>query len=79
VTEAIPIVPGASFRLRSSSGVLALDGEREVVLTEELPTIVTLSLGGPLVIDVPTVLRLAAEHGWFAAAGPASPRSVDSL
>lgn len=78
VTDAIPIIPGASFRLRSSSGVLALDGEREVVLTEERATVVTLSLGGPLVIDVPTVLRLAADRGWFAAAGPASLRPVDS-
>jgi predicted polyphosphate/ATP-dependent NAD kinase len=72
VIEVIALDPGEPFHLRSTSGVLAFDGEREVVLSGDVPPLVTLSLGGPLVIDVPTVLQLAAERGWFAGAGPAS-------
>ncbi len=55
---------GEELTLQSSSGVLALDGEREVILDGEAP-IVTLLADGPLVIDVPTVLHLAAARGWL--------------
>ena len=72
VVEVIPLDPHEPYHLRSISGVLALDGEREVLLSGEAPPLVTLSLDGPLVIDVPTVLRLAAERGWFAGAGSVS-------
>ncbi len=65
VAEATTLDPCEPLRLRSSSGVLALDGEREVVLSGEEPPLVTLSPDGPLVIDVPAVLRLAAARGWF--------------
>ncbi len=65
VVEVATLDPGEPLRLRSTAGVLAFDGEREVVLSGTDPPVVTLSLGGPLVIDVPSVLLLAAERGWF--------------
>jgi predicted polyphosphate/ATP-dependent NAD kinase len=78
VAEVLTVVPGAPFHLRSTSGVLALDGEREVVLSGDAPPQVTLSLGGPLVIDVPTVLGLAANRGWFAGTGSPSSSMAES-
>ena len=78
VMDVIPLDLGEPFELRSGSGVLALDGEREMVLRGEGPPIVTLSLGGPVVIDVPTVLRLAAERGWFAGAAATSSSAPEA-
>ena len=78
VVEVIPLDPHEPFHLRSTSGVLALDGEREVLLSGDVPPLVTLSLGGPLVIDVPTVLRLAAERGGFTGTGSVSAPAPDA-
>lgn len=72
VVEVAQLTLGESLPLRSTSGVLAFDGEREVVLNGDVTPVVNLSLGGPLVIDVPTVLQLAADRGWFVRAGPSS-------
>ena len=58
------VTVGEPFALRSARGVLALDGEREIVLDGEAP-VVTLTFGGPLVVDVQVVLRHAAESGWL--------------
>lgn len=64
VTTAATLPPGEDLVMRSRSGVLALDGEREVILDGEAP-IVTLLTDGPLVIDVPRILQVAAADGWF--------------
>jgi hypothetical protein len=55
--------------LGSTAGVLALDGEREVVLDGEAP-LLTLTTDGPLVVDVPIVLGLAAAAGWLTVPRP---------
>jgi predicted polyphosphate/ATP-dependent NAD kinase len=58
------LVPDETLVLRSTSGVLALDGEREKVL-DGVPPTVMLRSDGPVVIDVPTVLDLAAQRRWL--------------
>jgi predicted polyphosphate/ATP-dependent NAD kinase len=68
VAEVVTIGPGEPFHLRSTAGVLALDGEREILLNDDESPQITLSLDGPVVIDVPVVLRLAARHGWLVTA-----------
>ena len=78
-----PIAPGllsqvevASYRvlqvghivdLASTTGVLALDGEREWPLDPGARLQVRLSDGGPRVVDVPAALRQAVERGLFLA------------
>jgi predicted polyphosphate/ATP-dependent NAD kinase len=64
VVEARDVVAGEPFELRSTEGVVALDGEREIVLDGEAP-VLTLTTDGPLVVDVPVVLGLAAAEGWL--------------
>jgi predicted polyphosphate/ATP-dependent NAD kinase len=65
-TRAVEV--GEPIELRSRTGVLALDGEREIVLAGEMP-VLTVRTDGPLVVDVPVVLALAAAHGWLTASG----------
>lgn len=45
--------------------VLALDGERKLVLQAGRPLAFRISLDGPRVVDIPAVLRQAAQLGWF--------------
>lgn len=59
-----PLAVGESVELRSRSGVLSLDGEREIVLDGENP-VLTLSGTGPCVVDVPRIMDLAAARGWL--------------
>lgn len=59
------IQPDEPFRLDSTTGVLALDGERDILLDRGDTPEITLTTNGPLVIDVPKVLGLAAERGWL--------------
>jgi predicted polyphosphate/ATP-dependent NAD kinase len=63
VRQTLRVTDGDSFELSSADGVVALDGEREIVLDGEAP-VVTLTTDGPLVVDVPAVLELAAGAGW---------------
>lgn len=69
VLETRHLTAGEPFELRSKAGVLALDGERALVLDGEAP-VLTLTTDGPLVVDVPVVLGLAAEEGWLTVQGP---------
>jgi predicted polyphosphate/ATP-dependent NAD kinase len=63
VAETSLLEPGRPRRLDGRRGVLAIDGEREIVLGPDAPSVtVELSTDGPLVIDVPWVLRIAAER-----------------
>lgn len=59
------VTAGEPVRLRSRAGVIALDGEREVPFAAGDDPTVTLSLDGPMVIDVATVLARAASRGWL--------------
>jgi predicted polyphosphate/ATP-dependent NAD kinase len=57
------LLPGYPVALSTSHGVIALDGEREMVFQANGPRpTVELSLDGPLVIDVERTMTLAAER-----------------
>ena len=64
VAEHAVLLPGRPVELSTSHGVIALDGEREMVFHADgrRPT-VELSLEGPLVIDVEAAMALAAQRG----------------
>ncbi len=55
--------PGESIPISLAAGTLALDGEREIEFVAADGPRVQLDLHGPLTIDVPTTLRLAAARG----------------
>ena len=57
------LVPGQPVELSTSRGVIALDGEREMVFHADDPRpTVELSLDGPLVIDVEATMAIAAQR-----------------
>lgn len=56
--------PGEPVSAEPRTGVVAIDGEREIELRGE-PVVVTLSLEGPWRVDVPKTMRLAAARGIF--------------
>ncbi|MGH9034717.1 MAG: NAD(+)/NADH kinase [Acidimicrobiia bacterium] len=62
VDSTTPMAPGERWPLPAGTGVIALDGEREIEPNGTQPT-VRLELGGPRTIDVRRTLRLAAEDG----------------
>jgi predicted polyphosphate/ATP-dependent NAD kinase len=57
-----PLEPGTCWRVTAGQGVVAIDGEREIEFRRAPPT-VTLSLTGPVTIDVERSMRLAATRG----------------
>jgi hypothetical protein len=57
--------PGQPVTLPACTGVVALDGERELELRHEQIT-VTLSLAGPWTVDVARTMAVAAERGLLA-------------
>jgi predicted polyphosphate/ATP-dependent NAD kinase len=62
VAENAALLPGRPVELSTSHGVIALDGEREMVFHADGPRpTVELSLDGPLVIDVEATMALAAQ------------------
>lgn len=64
VAEHAALPPGGPVELSTSHGVIALDGEREMVFHTDGPRpTVELSLCGPLVIDVEATMALSSEHG----------------
>ncbi len=52
------------------TGAVTLDGEREFVFHESDSINIWLDLEGPLTVDVPRVLHLAAERGFFTYPSP---------
>lgn len=64
VAEDAVLRPGRPVELSTSHGVIALDGEREMVFHTDGPRpTVELSLDGPFVIDVEATMALAAQLG----------------
>jgi predicted polyphosphate/ATP-dependent NAD kinase len=64
VAEHAALLPGQRVALSTSHGVVALDGEREMVFHANGPRpTVELSLDGPLVIDVEATMAMAAQRG----------------
>jgi hypothetical protein len=53
------------FLVSQRTGMLALDGEREIALTPESRFAVRLSSAGPWVADIERILAFAARHGYF--------------
>jgi predicted polyphosphate/ATP-dependent NAD kinase len=63
VAEHTVLLPGQPVELSTAYGVIALDGEREMVFAPDGPRpTVELSLNGPLVIDVEATMAHAALH-----------------
>lgn len=56
---------GADVPIAPRRGVLALDGECEIVLTPTMHVTVRLSAAGPRVVDVPATLAAAVQVGYF--------------
>jgi hypothetical protein len=65
VASSEPLEVGAAVALDPRWGVLALDGEREVLLTPDTHLTVRLSAEGPWVVDVPAALGAASRAGHF--------------
>lgn len=67
VEQVDEMVPGARYAVEEGTrpAVLALDGEREVVLYEGDEAEVMLDLDGPWMVDVEEALELAVEKDWF--------------
>jgi predicted polyphosphate/ATP-dependent NAD kinase len=62
VLDAGPIALGERRLSAVPAGTVALDGEREIEFGPDRPVSVTLSGEGPLVVDIPSVMRAAAER-----------------
>ncbi len=76
VRSVAELSPDSTIDVRSSTGVIALDGERMFRFGPDDRPSVTLRTGGPLVVDVPATLANAATRGLLAP--PAQPASQTS-
>ncbi|MBF0530229.1 MAG: NAD(+)/NADH kinase [Deltaproteobacteria bacterium] len=57
--------PGEEIRLTHTPALIALDGERELIVKEKEYVTVSIDPQGPRVLDLPCTLRWAARHGIF--------------
>lgn len=57
--------PGEDVQVADGPGVLALDGERELVIRSGRRLHIRLNPDGPRVVDIPKALRRAARRGFF--------------
>ena len=57
--------PQEPLSINIAQGVIALDGERELAFSPTDKIKIWLDLNGPLTVDVPRVLQIAAERGIF--------------
>jgi hypothetical protein len=66
IGEVIEMQPGVPYPVQDERpAVLALDGEREIVLCDDDRVTVTLDLDGPWIVDVERTLLRAVEAGAF--------------
>jgi hypothetical protein len=56
---------GEAVKVALTPSVIALDGEREIVTTEDQAWSIRLSCNGPHVVDSRRTLQLASERGFF--------------
>ena len=57
--------PGESVSVTSQPCILALDGEREILVSESDEISIRLTGNGPRRVDVCTTLQTAADQGYF--------------
>jgi predicted polyphosphate/ATP-dependent NAD kinase len=57
------------INIKTTTGVIALDGERELTFGKGDKVVISLSRNGPKVVDVEATLRAAAEGGFFRGRG----------
>ena len=62
IAKASRIQPGEHISICKTPGIVALDGEREVEIGKRDYASVMLDLAGPLVVNLPRVMKLAAAH-----------------
>jgi predicted polyphosphate/ATP-dependent NAD kinase len=62
--------PGRPISLRTPTGTIAFDGERELEISAGEHLVATLAAEGPYTIDVPRTLSWAAANGVLNATGP---------
>jgi hypothetical protein len=63
VKRCLPLAEGESRQLSHDSGVVALDGEREIILDPGIPRFVRYRQQGPRVVNLEKTLELAARNG----------------
>jgi hypothetical protein len=56
--------PGERIAIRQTPAMLALDGERELLIRQGEQYEIGLSWNGPKVLDVDRTLRLVQRQGW---------------
>ena len=64
---------GVPHSVRLAHGVVALDGEREIAFGPNDRVAVVLELDGPLTVEIPRAMELAARRGLLAQDAPARP------
>jgi len=62
ILEVAPLAIGERRLSTVPTGTVAVDGEREIEFSPDRPVSVTLSGSGPLVVDIPKVMRAAADR-----------------
>jgi ATP-NAD kinase N-terminal domain len=67
VVSAQSLEHGKTLPIEQGRGVLALDGEREIILSDDTPYFVRFSQAGPRVVDLEGTLDAAAQAGMMTA------------
>jgi predicted polyphosphate/ATP-dependent NAD kinase len=62
ILEVAPLAIGERRLSTVPTGTVAVDGEREIEFSPDRPVSVTLSGSGPLVVDIPKVMRIASDR-----------------
>ena len=62
ILEVAPLAIGERRLSTVATGTVAVDGEREIEFSPDRPVSVTLSGSGPLVVDIPKVMRIASDR-----------------
>ena len=75
VTRVVDIEAGVPHPIRLERGVVALDGEREIAFGLKDRLAVVLDLDGPLTVEIPRAMELAARNGLLAQGAAAGPRA----
>ncbi|WP_027721779.1 NAD(+)/NADH kinase [Maridesulfovibrio zosterae] len=65
VIDMTEMAPGEIFPITSTSGLIAVDGEREIEIKDNKCAGIRLNTDGPMVIDVQKTMSLAGKKGLF--------------